>query len=105
LTWYKCECSPKTGDQDYHLVIQSDSGETIIAEIPNPTCVSGGSFLGQIKKARATMDSKFNPTGRKQRADVRVAIEGPAFFDFKHGQIGHAKNYVEIHPILSLKFK
>lgn len=106
LIWYKCECDQAKGDQDYHLVIQSEYGATVIAEIPNPSCVAAGSpFLDQIRQARAAMDSKFTPAGRKQKANVRVAIEGPAFFDFKHGQLGHARNYVEIHPVLKLEFK
>lgn len=105
LIWYKCECDQAKGDQDYHLVIQSDFGATVIAEIPNPSCVPAGSpFLDQIRKARAVMDSRYMPAGRKQKANVRVAIEGPAFFDFKHGQLGHARNYVEIHPVLKLSF-
>lgn len=105
LTWYKCECNSTKGDQDYHLVIQSESGQSIIAEIPNPLCVGAGSpFKAQIKKARATMNSKFSPQDKKQKAMVRVAIEGPAFFDKAHGQLGRAENSIEIHPVMNLKF-
>lgn len=31
-----------------------------------------------------------------------IAVTGPAFFDFEHGQSGAARNNVEIHPVLAL---
>lgn len=104
LTWYKCDCGP-TGDQDYLLVIQNDYGQSIIAKIPSPPCVEPQSpFLAQIKEARRRMRSMFAPTSQKKRAMVRVSVEGPAFFDKAHGQLGRAENSVEIHPVLNLEF-
>src|SRR5712691_8007841 len=38
LTQYKLE-----SDQDYHLILQDAGGLTMIAEIPDPTCVGAGS--------------------------------------------------------------
>jgi len=31
-------------------------------------------------------------------------VTGPALFDFSHGQDGLAKNCIEIHPVLEIKF-
>jgi hypothetical protein len=49
-------------DGDYHLVLQSDSGEHMIAEIPmpKPSFVSPASpFFANIKRARAAVDKKL----------------------------------------------
>jgi hypothetical protein len=34
---------------------------------------------------------------------LRVRVSGVLFFDFAHGQSGHAPNYVELHPIVSFR--
>ena len=48
LTDYKIE-----GDSDYHLVLMDDQGNTMIAEIPSPSCVDPSSpFLSGITNAR-----------------------------------------------------
>src|SRR6266436_7902608 len=55
ITEYKLE-----SDQDYHVVIQDASGNTMIAEIPNPSCVGAGSpFLNGITTAKMQFDAKF----------------------------------------------
>jgi hypothetical protein len=33
-----------------------------------------------------------------------VEVTGPALFDFSHGQDAWAKNCIEIHPVLDIKF-
>src|SRR5436190_4354503 len=38
LTAYKWENSSKSGDNDYHLVLADENGQTLIAEIPSPQC-------------------------------------------------------------------
>jgi hypothetical protein len=43
LTVYKIEDDPNTGDSDYHLVLSDDAGNTVIAEIPFPSCVGADS--------------------------------------------------------------
>src|SRR5512146_590888 len=55
LTEYKLE-----NDSDYHLVIKDASGNTMIAEIPDPACVGAGSpFAADIQNARAQFDAKY----------------------------------------------
>ena len=53
LTAYKVQDDPNTGDSDYHLILADDSANTIIAEIPSPSCVDVRSpFFEAIKDAR-----------------------------------------------------
>ncbi len=100
LTEYKLE-----SDSDYHLVIQDASGNTMIAEIPDPACVGTGSpFTGGIQVARAEFDNKYVATTSFKTANVPVCITGVGFFDFLHGQTGVAPNGIEIHPVLDIQF-
>ncbi|MGC2697514.1 MAG: hypothetical protein WA738_17135 [Candidatus Angelobacter sp.] len=48
-------------DGDYHLVLQGDSGETMIGEVPTPTTAFVGSspWLSNIKDARQQVDDKL----------------------------------------------
>jgi hypothetical protein len=32
-----------------------------------------------------------------------VRVTGVLFFDFPHGQFGHARNYAELHPVLGFR--
>ena len=98
LVQYKLE-----NDGDYHLVLQS-GGHTLIAEIPNPTCVSGGGWAAQIAAARHAMDQKFTVTGSFQTANIPVTVTGVGFFDLPHGQTGVAPNAIELHAVLDVCF-
>jgi hypothetical protein len=103
LTAYKVEDDPNTGDSDYHLVLADESGNTIIAEIPSPTCVGQGSpFLDGITDARETFDAVFQATGQFQDTSTPVTVIGVGFFDFHHGQRGVAPNAIEQHPVLKI---
>lgn len=92
-------------DSDYHLVLRDDSGNTIIAEIPNPGCVGSGSpFAALIANARIKFNAMFTASTSFKIANVPVQITGPAMFDFIHGQTGVAPNGIEIHPVLDINF-
>ncbi len=100
LTKYKLEA-----DSDYHLVLDDGSGHTMIAEIPDPSCVGSGSPLATgIETARDQFDARFDPTDRFQDANVPVTITGVGFFDFQHGQTGVAPNGIELHAVLDVNF-
>jgi Bacterial Ig domain len=100
LTEYKLET-----DQDYHLVLSDASGNTMIAEIPDPACVGAGSPLAAgISNARAEFDAKFTATSSFQTANVPVRITGVGMFDFLHGQTGVAPNGIELHPVVDIVF-
>ena len=104
LTDYKLEGGSK-GDSDYHLVLQDDQGNTMVAEIPSPDCVGDGSpFSAQVASARAKFDSQFTAGSSFQTANIPVKVTGVGFFDFAHGQHGAAPNVIEIHPILDIVF-
>jgi uncharacterized membrane protein len=100
LTLFKLE-----SDSDYHLVIQDASGNTMITEIPAPSCVGSGSpFLSGITNARSKFDAMFSATTSFQAANIPVQITGVGMFDFPHGQTGAAPNQIELHPVLDVIF-
>ena len=99
LVQYKIE-----GDSDYHLEIKDAAGATMIAEIPAPSCVSGGPWLSSITSARAAMDAKYMVSSSFQAANVPVVLTGVGFFDLLHGQTGVAPNGIELHAVLSICF-
>src|SRR5215471_9386298 len=100
LTLYK-----KEDDVDYHIVIQDESGNTVITEIPCPCCIGPTSPFGAlVANARAQFDSRLTATDSFQSANIPVQVTGIAFFDFLHGQTGVAPNGIELHPILDIVF-
>jgi len=103
LTDYKLETGA-TGDSDYHLVLMDDQGNTMVAEIPSPSCVGAGSpFASQIASARTLFDAQFTATSSFQTANVPVRVTGVGFFDFFHHQHGAAPNVIELHPVLDIQ--
>lgn len=108
-------------DGDYHLVLSDSSGNTMIAEIPDPADVDPGStFVGAITAARQAFSDQFGVQLRALDAmaaaepdtsapmivqvSVPVTVTGIGFFDFVHGQAGVAPNGVELHPVLAIDF-
>jgi hypothetical protein len=98
-------------DGDYHLILASlDGQDSLIAEIPDPTCKKIKGFPGlkhDYTEARKFIDDNIdgNP-GDIHYLDegVKVRITGVVFFDkAAHGN-GHAANGVEIHPVLKIEF-
>jgi hypothetical protein len=93
------------GDSDIHLVLVDDAGNSMIAEIPAPSCVgSGSSFASGISNARSQFTSQFTPGTSFQTVNVPVQITGIGMFDFLHGQTGVAPNGIELHPVLNIVF-
>jgi hypothetical protein len=100
LVEYKLE-----SDSDYHLVLSDGNGNTMIAEIPDPTCVGSGSPLAAgITTSRNEFDAKYSPTSSFQTANVPVTVTGVGFFDFLHGQTGVAPNGIELHAVQDIQF-
>ncbi|MFS8085253.1 MAG: hypothetical protein ACMG6H_06450, partial [Acidobacteriota bacterium] len=95
----------KSFDRDYHMVFSDGAGRTMIAEIPDPGCVSPSSpFAAAISHARAQFDAMFTATSTFQNANVPVQITGVGFFDYFEGQEGIAPNGIELHPIIDITF-
>ncbi len=98
-------------DQDFHIVITdpADTKMQMIIEVPDPACqgVCSSKFLDKIKTARSAVSSQLGqPTANVVELPKPwlVEVTGPALFDFSHGQDGLAKNCIEIHPVLEIKF-
>ena len=91
-------------DSDYHLVIAA-GGASIIAEMPLVGCTAGAQHRYAMTAARATLERALGrPVGSSwihPRLGVRVV--GVLFFDFPHGQFGHARNYAELHPVIGFR--
>jgi hypothetical protein len=111
VTAYKTEA-----DSDVHLALSDGQGHTMIAEIPDPGCVTSASpFLKQITAARALWDKAYpstKPSAAQSFASyvnlkppVKVTLTGVGFFDVLHGQRGVAPNGIELHPVLSIVLK
>lgn len=105
LTHWKFENNSRSGDWDYHLVLQDEQGNSLVGEIPFPDCVDDNSPLkARIAVARATFDAQVKPKGRDPNIHVRVT--GIGFFDLHsegHNPTGSANNGIEIHPIIDFE--
>jgi len=95
----------READGDDHLVLEDKAGRTIIAEIPDPTCVARISPVKPaIRSARTTMNSRFSVTSDFKATSQRVVVRGIGFFDYFHGQTGMAPDDLELHPVTGLRF-
>jgi len=92
-------------DSDYHLALDDGQGNTMIAEAVSPGCASRSPWLGQIQTARAAVDAAIpGLTDQYQDVGRAATITGVGFFDRLHGQLGVAKNGIELHPVLDIVF-
>jgi hypothetical protein len=98
-------------DEDYHLVLEDENGNTMVAEIADPACVDSNApplIKERIKIARDDFDRKFNgslrPTSNPKSPNVKIRIAGIGMFDREHNQLGRADNGIELHPVLGIEF-
>lgn len=116
LTEAKWEGSPTDGDDDYHLVIKDNDGNSMVVEIPSPACAGqisprsgrASRFLAGITHSRSTYDATA-PISRSAFRAVNRAVEvvGIGFFDkltAAHVPRGSAPNQIELHPVTQLTF-
>jgi hypothetical protein len=107
LTRFKWENSSRSGDSDYHLVIEDESGNSMVAEIPDPACVGPSSPVrSRIMQARQQFNARFSATGSFKSVDppISVRVTGIGFFDKPDHASGSASNGIELHPVLDLVF-
>lgn len=91
------------GDGDLHVILEDpdDSTSTLIIELPDPRCpsVCASRHASAMQAARAEMERLLqlwtSPT-------MRVTVVGVGFFDRDHGQVGAARNFIELHPVLAV---
>jgi hypothetical protein len=91
-------------DSDYHLILVA-GGASIIAEMPLVGCTAGAQHRYAMTAARAALERAVGgPVGSSWiHPNLRVRVVGVLFFDFPHGQSGHARNYAELHPVLGFR--
>ena len=95
-------------DGDIHLVIAQpgNRAHTMIAEIPDPRCMSGAPpvYSNDVARTRLAFVKAYGipPATHFRIAYKPITVVGPAFFDFLHGQDGLAPNGIEIHPVLAI---
>ena len=94
----------READSDYHLVL-SEGGATMIAEMPLAACATGAQHRYTMSTARAELERAVGgPVGESWiHPGLRVRVTGVFFFDFPHGQSGHARNYAELHPVTAFR--
>jgi hypothetical protein len=90
-------------DSDIHLVLLGKSGQSMIAEIPDPRCAQGSHVLPQISRARSQFVDRFGQPRRTSwvYVDAPIRVTGVLFFDVHHGQMGVSRNGVELHPVIA----
>ncbi len=115
----------ESDDNDFHLVITDSAdaqytpagtssrptGTSLIVEAPNPDCVSGRNgdgpskslFQGNLEDVRKSIACNMDGVMTQDVSEPAI-ITGIRFFDFPHGQIGRAKNTIEMHPIMGIEF-
>lgn len=81
-------------DGDLHLVVVdlADSTQFLVAEIPDSACATGSRHASDFAEAQRW--------ARRTGIPIEVELEGVAFWDDQHGQVGMARNGIELHPVL-----
>ena len=94
----------RESDSDYHVVL-SEGGATMIAEMPFVGCTAGAQHRYAMETAHAGLERALGgPVGESWvHLSLRVRVAGVLFFDFPHGQSGHARNYAELHPVTGFR--
>jgi hypothetical protein len=110
FTTYRLEarivtCKLEHPSGDFALVLQSPSGATMRALVPDPASVDPSSrWLSDIAAVRKQIADKLDPQRSFKESDLKVRITGVGFFNLPHHQRGGAPNAIELHPVLSVEF-
>jgi hypothetical protein len=91
-------------DSDYHLILAAGSA-TMIAEMPLLGCTAGAQHRYAMTASRAGLERAVGGPVRSSwiHPNLTVRVTGVLFFDFPHGQSGHARNYAELHPVIGFR--
>ncbi len=92
-------------DRDIHLILFGD-GKYLIAEMPAASCLPTTTRDRRaIISVRRLFESHCGTaTDAWSSLGAVVRISGVGFWDFAHGQSGHASNFAELHPVTAIKF-
>jgi hypothetical protein len=91
-------------DQDIHLVL-FDRDAYLIAEMPSAACLTARTRDRRaLVRERRVFEARCGVATSSWRSlGAVVSISGVGFWDFSHGQHGHARNYAELHPVTGLR--
>lgn len=97
-------------DSDLHVVLQGQTGATMIVEFPDAAnCAPWSHAPGLMENARKAFlqlaPERPSSTFRYLHEPMPVTVVGPLFMDKVHGQEGVAPNGAEIHPVLRLRHR
>lgn len=83
-------------DGDIHLILQDlvEPSAVLVAEIPDSSCAPGVRQASDFAEAQRA--------ARRLATPIEVEVEGVAFWDDRHGQVGMAPNGIELHPVLRI---
>ncbi len=92
-------------DSDCHLVL-TDGNDTMIGEIPDPNCTSvmASPKVSEFVVCRHWVDSVIGKSTNTHVSIAPVKVTGVAFLDPPHNQTGRARNNVELHSIIDIRF-
>ncbi|MGD0711062.1 MAG: hypothetical protein ABR968_07740 [Bacteroidales bacterium] len=95
-------------DNDYHLVLHdiNHPTETMIGEVPDPTCsvAATSAHVSEFISARNWVSTHIGTTENLSVNIPEVCITGVAFEDPPHGQSGAAPNNLELHSIIGMEY-
>ena len=91
-------------DGDIHLIL-FDGGAYMIAEMPRASCLPQTTRARRaIAEARRLFEQRCGRAEFVWKDLGAVAfVSGVGFWDFPHGQSGHARNFAELHPVTGLR--
>ena len=94
-------------DRDYHVVLSDlvDRSITMITEVVEPACEGAVSspFVSMLKEARTAFLNLFAGSMASSLVGRVFRVRGVGFYDFNHGQIGRARNCIELHPVIRIQ--
>jgi len=94
-------------DRDYHVVLAdpADASYTIVTEVADVACQGAirSPHRGVLEAARNAFIALLGTRSPSSLVGTRVRVRGVGFYDFSHGQIGRARNCMELHPILGVE--
>ena len=87
-------------------LILFDANDYMNAEMPSPQCLSPPARdRDAIVAVRRTFEARCGAATPNWRSlGAVVSISGVGFWDFPHGQKGHARNYAELSPVTAIRF-
>jgi hypothetical protein len=97
----------RTQNGTYRLILRSDSGASMLAQVPNPKFVDRSSpwrdsFIAVRMKLERQLE--FSGTFAYLEPPIPTQLIGIGYFGRPHGQTGAAQNGVELHPVIAFEW-